>query len=325
MLDFKLNDEMIIADEEHMKKLQKGSLNFQRVAFQQRVLKGKNMNRLSKQALEKSIRRMPTLNNTDPSDGGEDEYSTAAEDDEDRISQDENEQNAPPLRGILSKKHSVQDDPPDQVKHDSGNSLMVEKGDSQQPCCSKSLPLQSSDLLEVTENDSSSMICPPELHSKEDSALPTLSSGIGRKRKPSNPSINTIIDVKKPKVTFNDKSNTISIQLSDSIDNTNDDAISSRYRRGAIEEYLGTSSGFLNGRFFRLATGISPQQQQPQSSSNDEINQSSTDEYVSLGGSVCTGSRQQHGTNIRDSSIRSRMFGYVYLFLLFTFLRYLIH
>ena len=288
---------MIIADEEHMKKLQKGSLNFQRVAFQQRVLKGKNMNRLSKKALEKSIRRTP--NNTDPSDGAEEGYSTAAEDDEDRISQDESEQCAPPLRGILSKKQTMEEDSPGRIARSSGNSLSTSKEDSQQPCCSKSL-----NLTELNNQK--------EVVSKEDETF-SMSSGIGRKRKTSHPStINTLnsnnsndklsmtplVPVKKPKVTFRDHT---SSQTTELIENM----IPSRYRCGAIEEYLGTSGGFLNGRFFRLATGMSKQQQQ-QNGTNEE-NQS-TSEYFSLGGNCGLGQQQHNGTSVRDS-IRSRMFG----------------
>lgn len=312
---------MIIADEEHMKKLQKGSLNFQRVAFQQRVLKGKNMNRLSKKALEKSIRRTP--NNTDPSDGAEEGYSTAAEDDEDRISQDESEQCAPPLRGILSKKQTMEEDSPGRIERSSGNSLSTSKEDSQQPCCSKSLPPQTlRDLSQVTEENAGKIALPTtyltelnnqkEVVSKEDETF-SMSSGIGRKRKTSHPStINTLnsnnsndklsmtplVPVKKPKVTFRDHT---SSQTTELIENM----IPSRYRCGAIEEYLGTSGGFLNGRFFRLATGMSKQQQQ-QNGTNEE-NQS-TSEYVSLGGDCGLGQQQHNGTSVRDS-IRSRMFG----------------
>ena len=66
---------MIIADEEHMKKLQKGSLNFQRVAFQQRVLKGRNMKRLSKSS------KISTEEGETDLKSNTDEYDTAEESD----------------------------------------------------------------------------------------------------------------------------------------------------------------------------------------------------------------------------------------------------
>ena len=292
-----------------MKKLQKGSLNFQRVAFQQRVLKGKSMKRLSKQALERSTRKN---NNNDLSDGeNEDECeSTAVEEegtiDDVRFSQEEEDDGEVfPPRGIL---RTTQGNPLLNQRHlelqtDYSSSDVIDQGISQQPCCSKSLP-PPHNLYEEKEH-ARATICPPELN-KEEHSTPSgkaasskstaNTNSIGRKRKTSYPSTNVEKRIKttatsappsatnKQKVTFLDGSHPpASVET-----------ISSKC--GAIEEYLGTSGGFLNGRFFRLSRTTS---------------QNNNEQYSS--GFVSSG--RQNAPSARSTSISSRMFGYANFFL----------
>jgi len=119
VLDFTLKDEMIIADEAHMKKLQMGTLNFQRVAFEQRVRKGRNMNRLS-----------PFSNDKDTA--VEESETTSLDDDDGEI------ENILPPPKIL--QHRIPEG--ENVSKEPSKNIPVESAvvdDGQQPCCSKSL------------------------------------------------------------------------------------------------------------------------------------------------------------------------------------------
>ena len=229
-----MKDEMIIADEAHMKKLQKGSLNFQRVAFEQRVRKGRTMNRLSSPSLS------PTKRHNIAAATEESEATSQDDDDEElqdmqRISEEESVNKEPhkvipvlPLQSI-PEEESVGIDP---HKSSPVESAVVEDG--QKPCCSKSL------------DETPSSRSPPSVLKKSvggsvgDAKSATVHTASGTKRKNSdNPEVEaTTKEIKKRRVTFSTQPPA---------------AVGTKPLRGIVEEFIGTSNGFLNGSFSKLS------------------------------------------------------------------------
>lgn len=227
VLDFTLKDEMIIADEAHMKKLQMGTLNFQRVAFEQRVRKGRNMNRLS-----------PFSNDKDTA--VEESETTSLDDDDGEI------ENILPPPKIL--QHRIPEG--ENVSKEPSKNIPVESAvvdDGQQPCCSKSLD-------ELPSSVGSSCSPPPvseEMASAVSDTTPTnvlklTACGSKRKVHKAEVAIKTPREVKKRRVTFNTPPAPNTLLAADV-------TASSKPLRGVIEEYIGTSNGFLNGFFSRVS------------------------------------------------------------------------
>eukprot|EP00111_Clytia_hemisphaerica_P023811 TCONS_00070164-protein len=251
VLDFTLNDEMIVADEEHMKKLQKGSLNFQRVAFQQRVLKGRNMKRLSQSSLKNSTEEGETglKSNTD-------EYDTAEESDHAPSLMSNSSRPVGASEDVTGKMTTVRESgvTPSQVSEsESTGGAKARKSDNtpsdcviddgQEPCCSKSLPKNDTGRQDddVMLKRVDSLLRKHDVISIEDKEGKQSENEISSDSKNSNStSTATKRDVKKPatdkrRVTF---SNSFSEHGT---------------VRGTVEEYLGTSQQFLNGHFYKLS------------------------------------------------------------------------
>lgn len=149
--------------------------------------------------------------------------------------------------------------------------------DSQEPCCSKSLVSEDTLHSRGSKTDHSSLVN-------------TTSHDVSKKQK-------TVAFLKNNNLSLADGKSDLTIPVSPL-----------RNRRGAIEEFLGTSGGFLNGRFFRLARAQNEQTSRTSSSAPYYSGGCAAQQYTHTQCGVST--VVNHTANATASStVSARMFG----------------